>query len=130
MLLELRALKSNDSHSGWYPEYRKPQGPPQQRHTVSNKATPTPTRPHPLIVPLPMVSSFFQTTAGTDSHPDPFLSLRDESRGKNNIEVAPSKAIGLGEEPECFDEVRRVARERTKMFFSLREISHRKRNVE
>lgn len=68
-----------------------------------------------------MVSIFFQTTAGPDNHPDPFLSLRDESRGKNNKEVTPSEAIGLGEEPECFDEVRRVTRERTKMFFSLRD---------
>lgn len=110
MLLGLRALKSSDSHSGWYPEYRKPQSPPQQRHTISNKAT-------PLTVPLPMLSSFFQTTAGPDSRPDPFLSLRDERRGKNNIEVMPGEAIGLGEEPECVDEVRRLTRERTKMFF-------------
>lgn len=82
-----------------------------------SSGTLSPTRPHTLIVLLPMLSSFFQTTAGPDSRPDPFLFLRDERRGKNNIEVMPGEAIGLGEEPECADEVRRLTRERTKMFF-------------
>jgi hypothetical protein len=33
---------------------RRPQRPPTQRHNPFNKAIPTPTRPHLLIIPLPM----------------------------------------------------------------------------
>jgi hypothetical protein len=37
---------------------RRVQNPPTKRHTSSNKATPTSTRPHLLIVPLPRPSIF------------------------------------------------------------------------
>ena len=43
-----------DWDTGWYPEHRKPQSPPPQWRTSSNKAIPTPIKSHLLIVPLPM----------------------------------------------------------------------------
>ena len=43
-----------DCHTGQTWAYMRPQSPPPQWHTSSNKATPIPTRRHLLIVPLPM----------------------------------------------------------------------------
>ena len=39
-------------------EHKRPQILPFQRHSPANKATPTPTRPHLLIVPLPTEGAF------------------------------------------------------------------------
>jgi hypothetical protein len=40
------------------PHWVELQSPGPQRHTSSNKATPTPTRPYPLTVELPMGQEF------------------------------------------------------------------------
>ena len=45
-----------------YLENRRPQNSLPQKHTSSNKATPTPTKPHLLIVLFPMGAIFLQTT--------------------------------------------------------------------
>ena len=39
-------------------EHRRPQTPPPQWHTSSNKTTPTPTKPYLLIVPFPIDQTF------------------------------------------------------------------------
>lgn len=52
---ELRVLLW-DHREQWknWPELLRPQGSPPRRHSSSSKATLPPTRPHALIVPLPM----------------------------------------------------------------------------
>ena len=46
----------------WAWAYVGPQRPPPQWYMSSNEATPIPTKPHFLIVPLPLGPVFFQTT--------------------------------------------------------------------
>ena len=49
-----RRQQEIDWHTGQYSDHRKPQGLLPRRHTSSNKIILTPTKPHLLIVPLPM----------------------------------------------------------------------------
>lgn len=49
--LGLQEIGSPLRHTRWFPEHRKPESPPRQWHTSSNKSIPTLTKPYLLIMP-------------------------------------------------------------------------------
>ena len=52
--------RDNRQTQAWL-EHLKPESPPSATH-FPQQATPTPTKPHILIMPLPLGAVFFQTT--------------------------------------------------------------------